>query len=490
MKKQLSALLAAALCAGALAGCGANSNSANAATSGAEDTVTLAVVSPVTGDSAEYGIHFNVGAQMAADKINEAGGINGKQVVLKSFDSKNDAKEAAEVARLICQDKTILATIGDFSSTCCMATAPIYEENKTVQISPSAGLIDFPRVGPYNFSTTGVQENDGGFLMNRVINEKMGAKSVAIVSMLFTFKNTLVVVVFSNLIGFWLAYGLAKKVPFRNFMRAAFYLPRLIGGVILGFVWQFIFLNIFPFLGEKLGWGIFNLNWLGTPSTAFWGLAIVQIWGMAGYMMIIYVAGLTTIPSDYLEAAIIDGATARQQLTKIVLPLLMPSITECLFLSLLNSFKVYDVNLALTGGGPYRSSEAITMNVYTTAFSENQLGYMLMAYDNINCFVTQSDEQASGIINAIKAKGENIDDYVVVSIDCSSTGQTYLKSGELDATVLMAMKQLAVSSADYVQEAMDGETVDKKNSVAGYYQLVTPDTYKAVMEENGMTPDE
>lgn len=181
MKKQLSALLAAALCAGALAGCGVNSNSANAATSGAEDTVTLAVVSPVTGDSAEYGIHFNVGAQMAADKINEAGGINGKQVVLKSFDSKNDAKEAAEVARLICQDKTILATIGDFSSTCCMATAPIYEENKTVQISPSAGLIDFPRVGPYNFSTTGVQENDGGFLMNRVINEKMGAKSVAIV---------------------------------------------------------------------------------------------------------------------------------------------------------------------------------------------------------------------------------------------------------------------------------------------------------------------
>ena len=114
MKKQLSALLAAALCAGALAGCGANSNSANAATSGAEDTVTLAVVSPVTGDSAEYGIHFNVGAQMAADKINEAGGINGKQVVLKSFDSKNDAKEAAEVARLICQDKTILATNNDY----------------------------------------------------------------------------------------------------------------------------------------------------------------------------------------------------------------------------------------------------------------------------------------------------------------------------------------------------------------------------------------
>ena len=122
------AVVEAALCAGALVGCGANSNSANAATSGAQDTVTLAVVSPVTGDSAEYGIHFNVGAQMAADKINEAGGINGKQVVLKSFDSKNDAKEAAEVARLICQDKTILATMEELRSAADQAEAKIPEE--------------------------------------------------------------------------------------------------------------------------------------------------------------------------------------------------------------------------------------------------------------------------------------------------------------------------------------------------------------------------
>lgn len=194
-------------------------------------------------------------------------------------------------------------------------------------------------------------------------------------SLIFTFKNTFVVVIASNLIGFTLAYGLSKKIPFRNFIRAAFYLPRLIGGVILGFVWQFIFLNIFPFLGDKWGWSVFQLAWLGTPGTAFWALAIVQAWGLAGYMMIIYVAGLTAISNDYLEAAIIDGATARQQLCHIILPLMMPSITECLFLSILNTLKVYDVNLALTGGGPYRSSEAVTMNVYTTAFAENQLGY-------------------------------------------------------------------------------------------------------------------
>ena len=115
---------------------------------------------------------------------------------------------------------------------------------------------------------------------------------------------------------------------------------------------------------------------------------------------------------------------------------------------------------------------------------------MLTTYPEINCFVTQSDEQASGIINAIKAKGEDVANYIIVSIDCSSTGQTYLKSGELDASVLMAMRQLAVSSADYVQKALDGETVEKTNSVEAYYQLVTPETYVDVMIANGMTPEQ
>lgn len=114
---------------------------------------------------------------------------------------------------------------------------------------------------------------------------------------------------------------------------------------------------------------------------------------------------------------------------------------------------------------------------------------MLTTYPEINCFVTQSDEQAAGIINAIKAKGDVVEDYTIVSIDCSATGQTYLKSGELDASVLMAMRQLAVSSADYVQKAMEDESVEKTNQVEGYYQLVTPDTYASVMEANGMTPE-
>ena len=178
------ALIAAGAMSMSLAACSGGSMDDSSSSNGSaanSDTITLGSVTTNSGTAAAYGEAEVAGFKLAVDEINAKGGINGKQVVLKSFDSKNDAKGAAEVARLICQDKTILATIGDFSSTCCMATAPIYEENKTVQISPSAGLIDFPRVGPYNFSTTGVQENDGGFLMNRVINEKMGAKSVAIV---------------------------------------------------------------------------------------------------------------------------------------------------------------------------------------------------------------------------------------------------------------------------------------------------------------------
>ena len=174
MKRLLSVLLAVLMLSSMLAACVSQTSKETS------DTVKLAVACPVTGDSAEYGVHFSVAAQMAAEMINETGGINGRTVEIEIFDSKNDAKEAAEVARLIGQDSTILATIGDFSSTCCMASAPIYEENKLVQISPSAGLIDFPQVGPWNFAITGVQSDDGPFLANRVLRETMGVKSYAV----------------------------------------------------------------------------------------------------------------------------------------------------------------------------------------------------------------------------------------------------------------------------------------------------------------------
>lgn len=195
------------------------------------------------------------------------------------------------------------------------------------------------------------------------------------ISMLFTVKFSAVTLVLANLFGFGFAYFLSKNIPLRNGMRTAFYLPNVIGGIVLGFIWQFIFLNVFSSIGQITGISFFNLMWLGTESTAFWGMVIVDVWKLSGYLMLIYIAGFASLGKDYLEAARIDGANSWQTLWKVILPLLRPTITQCLFLSILDTFKIYDINLALTGGGPYRASEAITMNIYQTAFYENQMGY-------------------------------------------------------------------------------------------------------------------
>lgn len=194
-------------------------------------------------------------------------------------------------------------------------------------------------------------------------------------SMWFTVKFSVCVVVLSNFIGFWWAYGLSKNIPFRNVMRAGFYLPRIVGGVILGFLWRFIITELFPLIGKVTGIGWFAQSWFQTESSSFWAMVIVMTWSMAGYMMIIYVAGLTSISSDYIEAATIDGARSGHVLRYIILPLLMPAFTQCLFLSMVNSLKVYDLNISLTNGNPFRLSEAVTMNVYQTAFSSNKMGY-------------------------------------------------------------------------------------------------------------------
>lgn len=194
-------------------------------------------------------------------------------------------------------------------------------------------------------------------------------------SMWFTVKFALLVVVFSNLIGFTWAYGLSKKVPFRNVIRAGFYLPRIVGGVILGFVWRFIFQNLFVTFGKMTGIKWFSQAWFATQESSFWAMVIVMTWSMAGYMMIIYLAGLTSISGDYMEVAAIDGAKPRHILRYIVIPLIMPSVTQCLFLSMVNSLRVYDLNISLTNGNPFRQSEAVTMNVYSTAFSSNEFGF-------------------------------------------------------------------------------------------------------------------
>ena len=194
-------------------------------------------------------------------------------------------------------------------------------------------------------------------------------------SLRFTLAQCLVAVISANLFGFFLAYFLVKPLKARGLLRAGFYLPNVIGGLVLGFIWQFIFLKVFPAIGEVTGIGFFKLMWLGTPATAFWGLCIVQAWSFVGYYMLLYIAGFTALPSDCLESARVDGANARQTLFRIIVPLMRNTFPRCLFLSIVNSFKIYTVNMALTDGGPWGSSEGIAMNIYKTAFTENSMGY-------------------------------------------------------------------------------------------------------------------
>jgi raffinose/stachyose/melibiose transport system permease protein len=175
-----------------------------------------------------------------------------------------------------------------------------------------------------------------------------------------------------------LAFALALLVTsgFRgqNGFRTAFFTPNLIGGVILGFIWMFIFSRVFVYLGETFEIPLISASWLGDSERALWALIVVGVWQMSGYMMLIYIAGLTSVPNSVMEAARIDGATAWQVLTKIKLPLMVPAFTISLFLTLQKSFMTYDMNLTLTKGGPYRSTELISMHIYNEAFKLRNFG--------------------------------------------------------------------------------------------------------------------
>ncbi|OXS54303.1 ABC transporter permease [Cohnella sp. CIP 111063] len=193
-------------------------------------------------------------------------------------------------------------------------------------------------------------------------------------SFLFTFRYAIVSVILTNLVGFLLALLLTQALKLRNILRTIFFMPNVIGGLLLGFIWSFIFVKGFASIGELTGLAFFNLPWLGDAPTAFWGLIIVTVWKGAGYVMVIYIAGLTNVPKDMIEAARIDGATRLQMLYKITLPLIMPSITVCLFLTLSWGFKVFDLIMSLTKGGPFNSTESVSLNIYQEAFRNNALG--------------------------------------------------------------------------------------------------------------------
>ena len=187
----------------------------------------------------------------------------------------------------------------------------------------------------------------------------------------YTALYAIVSVVLINVLAFAVAYALTQKIKGANLFRTVFFMPNLIGGIVLGYIWSMIFDGLLSNYGKSI---------LTDSTWGFWGLIILMCWQQIGYMMIIYIAGLQAVPEDMLEAARIDGASSWQTLIRVTIPNVMPSITICTFLSLTNGFKLFDQNLALTGGLPYiinpdgtsvHTTEMLALNIYNTFYGQN-----------------------------------------------------------------------------------------------------------------------
>ncbi len=190
----------------------------------------------------------------------------------------------------------------------------------------------------------------------------------------FTTLFVVVSLVLVNVVAFGLALIVTSKLRSRNILRTFFFVPNLVGGVVLGVIWQFIFNSALMSLANKYGWSLFKESWLQDTNKAFWALIIVTVWQSSGYMMIVYITGLISIENDVLEASQIDGASPLRTLFSIKIPLMAQAFTIALFLTLRSGFMAYDVNVALTGGGPFRSTELISLHIFQDAFLEGDFG--------------------------------------------------------------------------------------------------------------------
>lgn len=189
-----------------------------------------------------------------------------------------------------------------------------------------------------------------------------------------TFLYSVIAVVLVNVVAFVLAFLVTSGVKGQNFFRAGFFTPNLIGGIVLGYIWKFVFNRAFVALGTSLSIGPLSSSWLATTGGAMLCLIIVSVWQYAGYMMLIYVAGFMSVSEDVLEAARIDGCTNTQSIVYVSVPLMMSSFVQCLFLTVTRCFMVYDVNLSLTNGEPFNSSVMAAMHVYNQAFTYKNYG--------------------------------------------------------------------------------------------------------------------
>ncbi|MCI9333509.1 MAG: sugar ABC transporter permease [Lachnospiraceae bacterium] len=195
------------------------------------------------------------------------------------------------------------------------------------------------------------------------------------ISLKFSVKYAIASVVLVNVISMLMALWVNSKLRCSVFLRSCFFLPNVLCAVITGMLWKFVFNQIGPGLANATGISLFGYKLLSSPSTAWIAVLLVVLWQSCGYNMVIYIAGLVSIEPVYYESAAIDGAGRVRSFFSITLPLMMPSITITLFNTIAGAFRMFDINLSLTGGGPGRSTQGLALDVWKTAFSENRMGY-------------------------------------------------------------------------------------------------------------------
>lgn len=200
-------------------------------------------------------------------------------------------------------------------------------------------------------------------------------------SFLITLQYTVINVIFVNLVGFALALMVTSQLKLRNFYRAGFFVPNLIGGLVLGYIWQFMFNNVLVVMGKGIGIPWLSSSLLASKDSVIWAMSFVNTWQYAGYIMMIYVAAIQAIPGSLMEAASVDGAGFFRRVRSILIPMVANAFTITIFLTLTTSFKQYDLNFALTNGGPamrfmgkaIKSSQLLAMDIFSTANSRNLL---------------------------------------------------------------------------------------------------------------------
>lgn len=234
--------------------------------------------------------------------------------------------------------------------------------------------IPFVMSGYYSLTKWNGIAKDPVFIGLDNFKELFSGSSDFLQALIFTGKYTVLFMILSNVLAIAIAVALVQKIKGANLMRGLFFIPYIMSMTIVGFIWQFIFSQGFSVLFEKTGLEFLNWSWLGDANLAFFSVTFVGVWQSLGFYIVLYIAGLQAVPKDVLEAATVDGATSWKRFFKVTLPLLGPSITTCVFMSLTNAVKVFDIILALTKGGPGGATYSVTLDIYREAFQNNNYG--------------------------------------------------------------------------------------------------------------------